>query len=139
MVLGRRADHGRPADVDLLNRLVERHTGLADRGFEGVKIDHNQLEGQDAVLGQGLHVFGVIVPAENAAVDLGMKRFEPPMHHLGKTGVVRHVADRNSRGFQMLAGAAGTENLHARGDQVADEIGQPLFIADTDENTLNAW
>ena len=138
MVLGRRADHRRPADVDLLDRLFERHARLADRGFEGVEIDDHQFEGQDAVLGQGLHVLGVVVPAEDAAVDLGMQRLEPPVHHLGEARVVRNVADRDAFGLQVFAGAAGAEDFHAGGDQSAGEIGQPLFIADTDQDTLNA-
>ena len=72
MVLGRRADHRRAADIDLFDGLIERHARLADRGFERIKIDDNQLEGQDAMLGQGLHVLGIVVPAEDAAMDLGV-------------------------------------------------------------------
>ena len=138
MVLGRRADHRRPADVDLLDGLLERHARLADRGLEGIEVDDHQLEGQDAVLGQGLHVLGVVVPAEDAAVDLGMQRLEPPVHHLGKARVVGNVADRDAFGLQVFAGSAGAEDFHAGGDQSAGEIGQPLFIADTDQDTLNA-
>ena len=138
MVLGRRADHRRPADVDLLDGLVERYARLADRGFEGVEIDDHEFEGEDAVLGQGPHVLGVVVPAEDAAVDLGMQRLQPPVHHLGKARVVRNVADRDAFGFQVFAGSAGAEDLHAGGGQSAGEIGQPLLIADADQDTLNA-
>ncbi len=93
VVLGRRPDHRRPADVDLLDRLVERHVRLADGGFERIEIHHDQFEGEDAVLGQRLHVLGVVVPAEDAAVDLRMERLEPPVHHFREAGVVGHVAD----------------------------------------------
>ena len=96
VILGRRADHRRPADVDVLDRLVERHARPGDRGLERIQIDHHQLEGEDAVLGQGLHVVGIIVPAEDAAVDLGVQRLEPAVHHLGKAGIVGDVADRNA-------------------------------------------
>ncbi len=138
MVLGRRADHRRPADIDLLDRLIERHARLADRGFERIKIDDHQFEGQDAVFGQGPHVFGVVVAAEDAAVDLGVQRLEPPVHHLGEARVVRNVADRDAFGLQVFAGSTGAEDFHAGGDQTAGEIGQPLLIADTDQDTLNA-
>ena len=132
MVLGRRADHGRSADVDLLDRLFERHARLADRGFKRVKVDDYQFEGQDAVVDEGLHVLGVVVPAEDPAMDLGMQRFEPPVHHFGKTGVVR-ASRTGIPSDSRCAGSSGAEDFHAGGNQAAGETGQPLFITDTDQ------
>ena len=51
MVLGRRPDHGRPADVDLLHALVDAGPGLDGLG-EGVEVGHHKAERLDAELGQ---------------------------------------------------------------------------------------
>ena len=54
MVLGRRADQRRPADVDLLDRLFDGHVRPGDRRLERIEIHHHQLERHDAVLGERL-------------------------------------------------------------------------------------
>ena len=50
VVLGRGADHGRAADVDVLDGVFQRHAGLGDGRGEGVEIDADQIDGRDAVL-----------------------------------------------------------------------------------------
>ena len=47
VVLGRGADHGRPADVDLLDKLVERDPGSLRGGRERVEVDDDELERRD--------------------------------------------------------------------------------------------
>ena len=72
---------------------------------------------------QGPHIFGIVMPAKDAAMDLWVERLEPPVHHLGEARIVRNVADRNTFSLQVFAGSTGTEDLHAGGDQSAGEIG----------------
>ena len=84
----------------------------------------------------GLHVLGVVVAAEDAAVDLGMERFQPAVHHFGKAGVLGDVADGDAFALQVFAGAAGAEDFHAGGGQSAGEIGQPQLVADADQGAL---
>ena len=86
----------------------------------------------------GLHVLGIVVPAEDAAVDLGMQRLQPAVHHFRKAGVLGDVADGDALGFQVFAGAAGAVDFHAGGDQAAGEVGQAELVADADQRTLNA-
>ena len=50
VVLGRGADHRRAADVDLLDRLLERDFGPADRGHERVEVAAHQVDLAQAVL-----------------------------------------------------------------------------------------
>ena len=93
-------------------------------GLERIEIHHHQLEGEDAVFGQRLHVFGIVVAAEDAAVDLRMQGFQPAVHHFREAGVLGNVADRNALAFQVFAGAAGAEDFHAGGGQSPGETGQ---------------
>ena len=86
---------------------------------------------------QGRQVVGLVVPREDAAVDLGMQRFQPAVHHLRKAGVLGDVADGEPLGFQMPARAAGAEDFDAGGRQTAGEIGQPQLVADADQGTFD--
>ena len=51
MVLGRGAQHRRPADVDVLDRFVIGAVGPRDRRGERIEIDDQQVDRLDAVLG----------------------------------------------------------------------------------------
>ena len=53
VVLGRRAEHGRPADVDVLDGVLERHVGLGDGHLERIEVHRDQVDRADAVLGEG--------------------------------------------------------------------------------------
>ncbi len=50
VILGRRPQHSRPADVDVFNRVGQRAVRLGDRGLERIKIHHQQVDGRNAVL-----------------------------------------------------------------------------------------
>ena len=77
VVLGRRPDEGRAADVDLLDR------GL--RGEE-VEIDDHHIEDLDVVRRQRLHVFRIALVGDDASEDVGMERADPPIEHLREAG-----------------------------------------------------
>src|SRR6185437_5476412 len=49
-VFGGGAHHGRAADVDVLNDLGEGRAGLGGGLLKGVEVDHNHVDGLDAVL-----------------------------------------------------------------------------------------
>ncbi len=49
------------------------------------------------------HVVGAVAAAEDAAVDLGVQRLDPAVHHFGKAGVGGDLADRDAG---LLPGAA---------------------------------
>ena len=57
---------------------------------------------------------GPVAAGEDAAVDLGVQRLEPAVHHLGKAGVGGHVADRDAGLFEVPPRAAAGEEFDAR-------------------------
>jgi hypothetical protein len=111
VVLGGRADHARPADVDVLDRLVERHARLAHRLLERVEVDADQVDRLDAVLAHGGHVLGVVAQGEQAAVDLRVQRLDAAVHHLREAGDVGDVGDRELVLAEKLRGPAGADQL----------------------------
>ena len=84
VVLRRGAHHRRPADVDVLDRLVERAAGPRDRLAERVEVDDDEVDRLDAGLLDRRHVLRQVAPREQAAVDLRVQRL--------------HAARRASRG-----------------------------------------
>ena len=138
VVLRRCANQRRTANVDLLHRLGERHARPGHRRRKRIQVHHDQLEGEDAVLGQGFHVLGIVAPAEDAAVNLRMQGLQTAVHHLWKAGVLGDVADGNALGFQVFAGAAGAVDFNPCGSQTAGEVAQTEFVADADQGALNA-
>ena len=43
-ILGGRADHGGPADIDVFNQLFEFHAGLGGGFFKGIEVDGDQVD-----------------------------------------------------------------------------------------------
>jgi hypothetical protein len=84
VVLGRRAQHGRAADVDVLDGVRQRAVILGDGLLERVQVDHQQVDRRDAVLGQRCHVLGQVAAGQDAAVHLRVQRLHAAVEHLGK-------------------------------------------------------
>ncbi len=137
VVLGRRPNQRGPANVDLLDGLGLGHVGPGHRGLERVEIHDHQLEAENAVLRKGLHVARVVVTAKQPAKDLGMQRLEPPVHHLGKTRVLRNVVDRDALAFELLSRPAGAVDLDAGFGQAPSENGQTQLVTHTDQGALD--
>ncbi len=136
VVLRGRADEGRPADVDVLDALLEARA-LRHGRFERVEIDHHEVDRLDAVLLHRLEVPGRVAPREDAAVDLRLQRLHAPIHHLGKAGVVRNLDHRHARIAERFGRAAGREDLHAaRGEELA-QLHEPRLVGDGDERAAD--
>ena len=105
VVLGRGADHRRPADVDLLDQLVEREAGLARGLRERIQVDDDELERCDPGRGEGLAVVRAPAVGEEAGVDPRMERLHAAVEHLGEAGDRGDVRDREPRLAQGPGGA----------------------------------
>ena len=86
-VLGRGTDQRRPADVNILDRLLVRYIRASNGRLERIQVHNDQFKFDDAMFGQRRHVVGPIVTAKNSSMDLGVQRLDPTVHHLGKSGV----------------------------------------------------
>ena len=92
MVLGRGADHGRAADVDVFNRRVVI-SARCDGLFKRVEIDRQKVDVADGVLFHGGDMFVVVAQRKKAAVDHRVQCLDPAVHHFGETGIVGDVDD----------------------------------------------
>ena len=127
MVLGRRADHCRPADVDVLDN--RRRIGAAGCClFERVEVDHGQIDLGDLVHLHCGPVLLVVTDREQAAMHARMQRLDPAIHDFRKSGQVGNVANRKARRFKCRPGTAGRNQLHAEVGEITGEIHQPGLV-----------
>ena len=136
MVLRGRPDHGRAADVDLLDALGRRGPG-GDRGLERVQAGHQQLEGFDTQAGELLGVPGPAGVGEQTGMDGGMQGLHPAFQAFGKPGHVLHAGHRQARRGDGRRRAAGADDLHTGGRQHAGQLGQPGLVVDADQRPLD--
>ena len=114
VVFRRATQHGRPADVDVLDRIGVIHVRLGHRLLEGVEVHHHHVDGLNAVGVRVVHVTLVVAARKQAAVHLRVQGLHPPVHDLGKTGEVLDGDDGHARLHQRLRRAARADDLDAK-------------------------
>ena len=113
-VLRGAAHHGRAADVDVLDGVGQRATGFGHGGFKGIQVDHQQVDGVDAVFLQGRHVGRQLAAGQQAAVHLGVQRLHAAIQHFRKLGDLGHLGHGQAFLGQQLRSAAGGQQLDAQ-------------------------
>ena len=146
VVLGRRADHRRAADVDVLD-----HLGLvgphARRGaLERIEVDDHQVDVLDLVLTGRAHVVGVVARGEQAGIELGVQRLDPAVHDLREAGEVVDGAHRDAGALECLRGAAGRDHLDTELREPGREVDDAALVGnrqqcapDPDGARLGEW
>src|SRR6266849_5525391 len=94
MILRGRAEHGRAADIDLLDRLRERGVRLRHGFAEWIEVYGDKVDRRDGVLLHGGDVTGIISSRQQPAVNLWMQGLYSPIHHLREPS---HVLNANYR------------------------------------------
>ena len=128
VVLGRRADHRRAADVDLLERLGEADVGAADGLDEGVEVHRDEVDRLDAVRRQLGRVVLAVAAGEQAAVHLRVQRLHAALEHLGAAGQRRDALDGYARLGDDGLRAAGREQLPAEAVQALRQLGDAGLV-----------
>ncbi len=138
MVLGGRPDHGRTADVDLLDALG-RGSPAAHRRLERVQVGHQQLERRDAQLVQPGPVGGPAQVGEQPGVHRRVQRLDPPVERLREPGEILHPGHGDTYGADRVRGAAGADDLHARGVQRACQLAEPRLVVHADQRAPDRY
>jgi hypothetical protein len=129
MVLGRRADHRRAADVYGLDALGKA-AATCHRRLERVEIDREQVDRADAVALHRLAMGGIGPVGQQAAMHHRVQRLDPPAHHLGEIGDLGDVAHPEPGLAQESRGPAGRDQPDAERLEPAGEVGQPALVRD---------
>ncbi|MNN62550.1 hypothetical protein D3C81_1778620 [compost metagenome] len=137
MVLGRRAQHGRAADIDVLDRVRQRAVILGHGLLERIQVHHQQVDGGDIVLGQRGHVLGQVAARQDAAMDLRVQRLDAAVEHFREAGVVGHLRHGQAAVGQQLGGAAGGKQRDAERVQFAREFDDAGLVGNGKEGLLD--
>jgi hypothetical protein len=137
VVLGCRAQHGRAANVDVLDRIFKRALVLGHGLLERVQVHHHHVDGRDVVLGQLGDVFRQVAAREDAAMDFRVQRFHAAVEHFRKAGVVSHFGHLHAVVLQQLGGAAGGQDIDAERGQRAREIEHAGLVGDGDKGLFD--
>ena len=135
VVFRSRTHHGWATDIDVLDGVGEVTTRLGHGGGEGVQVDCHQVDRLDAVLVHHRAVEGATT--EDAAVDLRVQGFHPAIHHFWKTGVIGHFHCRHAIVLEQLVGAAGGEDFHVEGNELAGEFKDAGLVGDADQRAAD--
>ena len=127
VVLGGGPDHGRAADVDVLDGVIQ---GMRLRygGHEGIEVDADQVDVAHAVFVHGLDMRGEVAPRQDAGVDLGVQGLDPAVEHFRETGVVGDVDHRQAGLAEGFGGTAGGEEFDAGVGERAGEVDEAGFV-----------
>ena len=112
-VLGGGAQHGRAADIDVLDGIRKGDVGVGNGLLELIEIHDHHVDHTDAMLGSLGHVLLGIATGQQAAVDLGVQRLDAAVHHLGEPGVLLDGRHGNATVDQSLCRTAGRDDLDA--------------------------
>ena len=121
MVLCRRADHRRAANVDVLDAIVIG-CPLRDGGLERVEIDHQEVDGGNRMGEHGRLMFGVFADGEQPAMDRRVQRLHAPVHHFREAGKIGHILHRQAGIGQRFTGSARRDQLNIERMKRAGEI-----------------
>ena len=116
-ILGGGPHQAGPADVDLLDHLIEANAWLGRRLDKRIEIDDDQIDHPNAMLLGQREVFRMMPAGENAAVNLRVQRLDAPVHHLGKASDVADVHDRQAGAGQRFGSASSRHQFEASGGQ----------------------
>ena len=137
VVLGGTAHHGRPADVDVFDRLFKRAIGARDGLAERIEIDDHQVDERDAGAIDRADMRRHVAPRKYAAVNFGMQGLDPAVEHFGKTGVIGHFRHADAAVPQQFGGAAGREQRDAETGQSARELDEPGLVGNAEQRGLD--
>ena len=136
-VLGRRANHGRAADVDVFDQVTEGDAGLRGGFLKRIEVHDHHVDGLDAVRGDSSLMLGVAADEEQSAMYAGMQRLYAPVQHLREAGQVADVFHRETGFAQSFRGSAGGDQLHSKTRQHLGELHQAGLVRDADQGPLN--
>ena len=88
VILGRRPDQCRAANIDVFDGILEAGVRPGDRGLERIQVHHDQVDRLKTLAFERGQVVRNVAASEDSTVDLGMQSLDPTAENLGLTGVI---------------------------------------------------
>jgi hypothetical protein len=137
VVLGRRTDHRRTADVDVLDGIFQGDAGLGDGRGKWIEVYADEVDGRDAVCGDGRQVLRQVTPGEDAAMHLRVKRLDAAVEHFRETGVIADFGHGQPGFAQHFRGAAGGQQIDALDGEAPGKFEDAPLVGDGNQRLLD--
>ncbi len=134
VVLRRRPQQRHAADVDHLDRPLERAVRIGHRLLERIEIHDHHVDRLDALLGELPHVLRVVAVGQNRGVNLRVKRLDAAVEQLGRAGDRLDQRNGNAGVAEGPSRAAGGDDLDAELlMQRTREVDDPRLVMNADQ------
>ena len=127
VVLGRRPDHRRSADVNVLDAISVR-CAARHRRLERIEVHDSQIDRVDAMRGHRQQMLVIVAQRQKPAMHHRVQRLDPTVHHLGETRHLGHIAHRQRGHAQRLGRAPGRDQFHPAQRQRPCKVDQPGLV-----------
>ena len=118
------------ADIDHLDRLVEAHEPLTDRGRERLHVHDDEVDRHDALVGQFRHLLRHVATGQDPGVDRVVERLDLATHRRLAIRQVGDAADLDPLAREELARPVGRDDLDVEALEVPRELGDALPVRD---------
>ncbi len=127
-VFGRGPQHGGAADIYIFQSPFLRTFGICYRLLKRIEVDHNHIDGTDALVRQFFELVGIIAAGKNPPMDPGMQGFDPSPQHFGTASHILDCCHCQPRLRQAAGSAACRDQLHSHFIQGPGKVRQAAFI-----------
>ena len=117
--------------------MTEGDAGLCGGFLEGVEVDHDHVDGLNAVSGYGGFVLGVAADVQQTSVNEGVQCLYASVEHLGKSGEVANVFHGQASFAEGAGGTAGGDEFHAEAGKRFCKLNEPGFIGHAEQRTAD--
>ena len=128
-VLGRGAEHGGTAYVDVLDCVGKCDVGFGDSCLERIEVHAHEVDETDAVLGKLFHVAFKVAASQKGTVHLGVERLYASAADFGKTCDLAYAGHFKTAVEKHLHGASGGDDLPSHFLEGTGEIDHTPLIA----------
>ncbi len=132
-ILRGRADERDAADVDLLDRFLQRRARLRDRLLERVEVDDDGRDRRDAVFLRLGQVSGVAAIGEDPAEDARVQRLHAAVEERREAGQIADVERLDAVLDQVRARPAGRVDRQPRSRERAGELDHTATLVDREQ------
>ena len=132
-VFCRGANQRDAADVDLLDRLLERRAPVGHGGFERIQVDDDDPDARDAVFDPLTLVYRIVAIRQDPAEDARMQGLHAPVEERGKTGEFGDLLRRDAVLDQVLVRSACRVDRRPAGFERARQPDDAGAVVDRDQ------
>jgi hypothetical protein len=136
-VLRRASEHGRPADVDQLDRVLLGDSMSRRDLPERIEADADEVERPDVVLVERGQVVRMVAPREDRRVDAGMQRLDATAQQLGGLRQLLDACCLDAALGEELGGSAAGDELDVQLGETAGELLEAGLVPDREQRPLD--